>query len=468
MTLEQVKMLRDSYNKEATKPNGKKSTLGEYIKLSLDGGIDLVTSKDLVIFDDNNLMVHAICINENMDSQCDFPVKVISCEYSYIQQIESILSQKNFEDFIDNGPLSSLINTDKKEFIIKWTRNITNQAQQPLDAYYYNSNPSIMPMHASSIEKEKFFIPDCFIGSGNNKTNYKTISEAFSEAKNGDTIKICSNAFIDDADTVVLNDNKELILDLNQKTITAFKVAFIINSGKLTVKNGKVISGTTSFRVDGKKGGNPSLILEKDVSAESLNQCCIIAVGNAEVTSSAKLKSYGTYATIQGNGNKDSEGTIINIIEGSISSNDIAIYHPQNGNLNISGGTISGTSGIYVKSGNVEITGGTIVGDGSREKYDPINNGANSTGDAIIADMCGYPGGDPKIDISGNPIIISINGMPIAGYKAGIEEVNPEPVHSIISISGGSFNKYVESPFLDSDCKVNFNTITKKFNVIKE
>ena len=155
MTVEQVKLLRESYMKEATRPNGTKSTSGEYMRLCLDGGLEMITSKDLVVFDDSQEMVHAVCINEDMRSQCNYPVKIISTEYGMIQQIETIMSQQNFEKFLEEGYLSGLISEDKKNAMIKWTRAIRNQAQQPMEAEpYFNTNPTIIPMANTSIERD--------------------------------------------------------------------------------------------------------------------------------------------------------------------------------------------------------------------------------------------------------------------------------------------------------------------------
>lgn len=153
MTKDQVMTIRDSYMVEAVRPDGKKSTRGEYVRICLDGGIDLVTSKDLVVFDDDNEVVHAVCVNEDMRSQASYPVKIISAEYSVIQQIETIMSQKNFESFLNDGFLN--LSDAKKKAMLKWTRAIRNQAQQPIDAEpYFNSNPTIIPMADSIIHRD--------------------------------------------------------------------------------------------------------------------------------------------------------------------------------------------------------------------------------------------------------------------------------------------------------------------------
>ena len=158
MTVEQLKIIRDSYMVETTRSDGKTSTRAEYMKISLDGGIDVVTSKDLVVFDDENEIVHAVCINEDMRTQSMFPVKLISSDYSMIQQVEGIMSQKDFEEFLEEGYINSLISNDKKELMIKWTRAIKNQAQQPIDTepfFKKEDEPIIIPKGETLIKRKE-------------------------------------------------------------------------------------------------------------------------------------------------------------------------------------------------------------------------------------------------------------------------------------------------------------------------
>lgn len=155
MTKDQVNLLKQSYMKEAKKPNGDKGTTGEYMKFCLDGGIDMVTSKDLVIFDDEHNLLHCICPNEDFYSQADFPVKIISSQYEMVQELETIMSQKNFEQFLEDGFISNMINDEQKEFIINWSKTIKNQAIQPMEAEpYFNTNPDITPMPTKRIERD--------------------------------------------------------------------------------------------------------------------------------------------------------------------------------------------------------------------------------------------------------------------------------------------------------------------------
>ena len=102
MNLDQVKLFRDLYTKESTRPdNGRKTTNGEYIRFCLDGGVDFVTSKDLVVYDDNNTLLHCVAKTEEFEASKVFPIKIISSDYAIIQQIETIMSKDNFLELIN-------------------------------------------------------------------------------------------------------------------------------------------------------------------------------------------------------------------------------------------------------------------------------------------------------------------------------------------------------------------------------
>ena len=74
----------------------------------------------------------------------------------------------------------------------------------------------------------------------------------------------------------------------------------------------------------------------------------------------------GWYA-VSGNGNDLNENNVINISDGTlISAVDYAVYHPQAGTLNISGGVIDGgKGGVSMNRGTLNVTGGTIQNQGT-------------------------------------------------------------------------------------------------------
>ena len=142
---------------------------------------------------------------------------------------------------------------------------------------------------------------------------------------------------------------------------------------------------------------------------------------------------------IAGSGNENKGNYEITISGGTVTSDDCAIYHCNDGVLTVSAGTITGATGIYQKSGTLNITGGTITGTGAAADYNFNGNGANATGDAIVVDNCGYPGGAPVPAITGGTFV-STNADPVASYSttpAGAS-ASLEPVQNFVS--GGTFS----------------------------
>ena len=175
----------------------------------------------------------------------------------------------------------------------------------------------------------------------------------------------------------------------------------------------------------------------------------IAGFGSAVVDVNADASITSTDASaLSGNGSGGNEGYTFNINGGTLTSvNDVAIYHPNRGTLNITGGTITGATAIYVKSGSTDIStsttsisGATITGKGAAKEFVHSGNGCNPTGDAIVIENCGYPGGTPAIDISGGTIV-SENADPVHSY--GYNDY--EPIEKFVS--GGTFNKAVPAAY---------------------
>lgn len=228
MNSNQIALIKESYMKEVTNTSKKSETAGACMRLCLDGGIDFITSKDLVVFDDSNELVHCISINDAYASQANYPIKIMSAEYSIIQQIETIMSQKNFEDFLDNGFISSLLTNEKKEFIKRWSRDIKNQAIQPIrPTPFYAQKPIVTPMPSRIIprhDKIDTQYPPATLGL-DSQTNVKTVAVSSAElltnaietANAGDVLVINNDIVID----TPLEINKSVSLLSNGATIAA-------------------------------------------------------------------------------------------------------------------------------------------------------------------------------------------------------------------------------------------------------
>lgn len=213
--------------------------------------------------------------------------------------------------------------------------------------------------------------------------------------------------------------NKDMILDLNGKTLTLGSYSIDIENGTLTVKNGKVVADVDAFRVLSK--GSAILNIEEDAEVIAGDCAVIIKFPGAVLNTAGKLTSTGGgYAAIQGNGSAGNGGIKVNITGGTITSKAEAVYFPNTTELNISGGTITGTTAVYHKSGKLNISGGKLTGTGEKAEYVHNNNGCNATGDALIIEACDYLGGVPEVSITGGTFI-SNNNKAIGYYKQSEE-----------------------------------------------
>lgn len=156
MNTEQMKLFRDIYSKEAIRPDtGEKTTNGEYIRFCLDNNIDFVTSKDFVLYDDDNTLIHCIAINDEARGKDVFPVKIISADYSMVQYIETVMSKVEFIKFIDSGYFASLLKGNQAEMLKKFTNSIpTNPIQSNKKGAFYRDADFVNGDVLKPIEKD--------------------------------------------------------------------------------------------------------------------------------------------------------------------------------------------------------------------------------------------------------------------------------------------------------------------------
>lgn len=225
----------------------------------------------------------------------------------------------------------------------------------------------------------------------------------------------------------------------------------------LTVKGSAKIEGTThglcvwngaKAKVSGNAKisgiGNSSYGIQiLGLGAESTETTDLIINGGT-------ITSKGNFVVL-GNGSSDRSNTNIEINGGTITSDDdVAIYHPQDGKLKITGGTITGTSGVYIKSGDVAITGGTITGT-TKNDFSANGNGANGTGAAVVIENADNYAEIEKIAISDGTFISAEGATPIQSENSSIAE----GVAALTGfVSGGNFSTAVDKDVLDDSLTV--------------
>ena len=264
-------------------------------------------------------------------------------------------------------------------------------------------------------------------------TEYETLAEAIAAAKAGDTVVLQKDVTIGGYQEI----RKAITVDLGGNKLTSTDGGFDVYAD-LTVKNGRMETVKWAAWVQ----GGADLVIEKDVSimttsTEGNKGGITVQNEGSSVTVFGKVEAAGG-AAVSGIGNKDDGGVIINIEEGAVitctNENGLGIYYPNTAALNIKGGTITGATGVYVKSGKTTVTGGTIIGTGVKADYEYYGNGGNATGDAFVVDTCGYPGGDPVVEIKGGTFK-SENAAAVGSYFGNTAEKALTGF-----ITGGSFS----------------------------
>ena len=248
----------------------------------------------------------------------------------------------------------------------------------------------------------------------------------------------------------------------------------IYNSDKVIINNGEVIADNT-IAIRGNissstiiNGGTIKLLGDGD--AISLSESCSLTVNGGMIDATSDdgtgIVAYknttvtindgtivGNHFALCGNGSLSGDSSSINakffINGGSLISNEtVAIYAPQvNGETVITGGTISGKTGIELRAGKLTITGGNISGDTSNYSVISNTNGTTTSGAAVAIVQ----------HTTKQPIDVKITGGNFSGYVA-VSEKNPLGNSSLdvekisLNLSGGVFQSTSNNTIISEDC----------------
>ena len=234
-------------------------------------------------------------------------------------------------------------------------------------------------------------------------TDYYNLQNAIDEAASGDTIQFIRNVkYLKNQDTLVVNSRKNIIIDINGKSIDSYNSVFIDNKGTLTItdssENGEIVNHSSTYI--SKLINNTGNLEIKNTNLSSdyvrggvyaiYNSKGTLKINNGTISSTGTAIGNDDYGTITINGtniigrtgisNSCYEG-IININDVNIEANNIGISNSSTAITNFNSGTINVTStdgyGIYVNGGGgtINVKDGTIIS----TKYAVYNHSSVAT-----------------------------------------------------------------------------------------
>ena len=245
------------------------------------------------------------------------------------------------------------------------------------------------------------------------------------------------------------------ILDERSKTSATKIAVYVLGSGS----HASLLTSNVTMSTYPCKEDNYSYVLrvEGDASA-TLNSGTIInesqnesgvgkVVGATVFGNNVKADTYNTTAdlivntgvtietsgyAVSGNGSNQN-GTNITINGGTLkSTKSLGIYHPQDGVLTINDGSISGITGVEIRSGTLIMNGGSVEGTASSFVAVENGNGPTSEGAGIAVVQ----------HTTVMSIDVSVKNGDVSGIKALYEanvQKNEEPVDIELFLTGGNF-----------------------------
>ena len=272
-----------------------------------------------------------------------------------------------------------------------------------------------------------------------------SVANLKSALSNKDITEINITEDVEIAET--LQANHTVTVNGNGKTITGDNVNLFHVTGTdtvLTINNAKLVAteNGTAVKVGDKNLGTDKklkAVIGKDVKITSKYFGVTVFGENSTVDFYGTINITDDGYGIAGNGLEEYAGkTIINIKEGSeIKANTekgIALYLPQDGTVNIEGGTLEGASVVAIKSGALNITGGTLTATGAKVELPSASyNGKTQTGDVIAVEVNeSYAGGQTDKNIK-----INVTGGTLTSKNAyRIREVNVDSSDITIDVRG--------------------------------
>ena len=255
-----------------------------------------------------------------------------------------------------------------------------------------------------------------------------------------------SNSIFEFSTTIATNDNSLNIYNGKLNLVSTKKDTYVVKGGNksgkgkftLTMTNVEVTSNHETFYM----AGTNSKIELNNVTVNSKNNAFFIEGKNPVVViNDSKLIT--DQVAIYTNGSTSSD-TNITLDNSDIVSKSMGIYQASSGVLTISNNSsVTGTTGIGLKSGQLSVVDSTIVGNGTSVETPQVeNSGISDTGDAIYVEVnSGYQ----SVTKENSDISISVTNSELTSKaNNSIRVFNPEEITGTIVLAN-DYNIFAEN-----------------------
>ena len=327
-----------------------------------------------------------------------------------------------------NGSLIKILAKDATPYVMSVGQTIVTDNYTKITIVAPEGAYAINRAYNSTAKTYTFTVIDAVASmtTGGTTKYYASLNDAISaapQAPTAATVNLLQNHTANSINVGSATAKKNVVIDLGGNTLTLtrnYSALFIVRNGSTAVvQNGTVVFNTVYTNASGfyMYDNATSLTLAADLDVVATGDTAGVYVKNGTFTSAADITAEDSFA-IATNGSATSNATIT-VTGGTLTSDTVAVYLPGDADVTFTGGNVTGSTAVYIKSGDVTIAGGTFTANGAAADYTYSGNGVNATGDAIVVDSCGYPGGAPAVEITGNPTVTSDNGKQIGDYSYG-------------------------------------------------
>ncbi|MBD5084654.1 MAG: hypothetical protein HDT33_06225 [Clostridiales bacterium] len=292
-------------------------------------------------------------------------------------------------------------------------------------------------------------------------------SDGIAVGANGGTVTISKDVTVEGGKTGVLVQNSGTLETEGTISGGTYGINGKGNNTSVTVNGGSVTGVSDGIRLE---NGAEATIDGEDTTITATGEDGKSSSGisvwkNATVTVNNGTISGGSFG-ISGNGTKENGqrwygDTTITVAGGKVTGVYAGIYHPQFGTLNVSGGEISGITGIEMRAGTLNISGGKVTGNYTYNGTD-YAFGAEHKGGALTTFGVGVAVSQHVTD---EQIVVNISDGTLEGYYALFEKdlANTDKGDVTLNITGGKLVSTVhENPEADTN-RVN-NVTTPEYN----